>query len=73
MKIERIILGVFLLLLGLVLLYIGYQKMQPTFVDDVSDWFGGHSWTNKTEGIIFVVAGLLSVISGFAFVYKARE
>ena len=85
MKNEKIITGLIITVLGLVLLYLGYQKMQPNTVErglnmlnDLSKSLGGEKMPvayrqDRTEAIIImVVGGILSVI-GLRYILKSRE
>ncbi|MDP3442933.1 MAG: hypothetical protein Q8T08_08760 [Ignavibacteria bacterium] len=85
MKNEKLIVGLIITAIGLVLLYFGYQKMQPDTIErglnmlnDLSKSFGGEKMPiayqkDRTEAIIImIVGGILSVI-GLRFILKSRE
>lgn len=85
MKTEKIIVGLILVIVGLFLLYMGYQKMQPnevektlSIVNDFSKNLTGQEIPSvykkdNTEAIIFLISGLVLSIFGIRIIYYSRK
>lgn len=85
MKNEKLIVGLIITAIGLVLLYLGYQKMQPDTIErginmlnDLSKSFGGEKvpvayHQDRTEAIIIMIAGGVLSIVGLRYILKSRE
>lgn len=85
MKAEKIIVGLVLVIVGLFMLYIGYQKMQPDEVEkaiqvlnDLSKNLTGDEIPavyekDKTEAIIFLIIGFILSILGIRMIYISRD
>ncbi len=77
---EFIIIGCILVLVGGVLCYVGYNKMQPTEVDQVisfaEDIMGENApsdWkSSKREGYIFIASGGVVFLAGLVLILKCR-
>jgi hypothetical protein len=85
MKIEKLIGGLIITAIGIILLFWGYQEMQPgtiesglNMLNDLSKSFGGEKMPvayhqDRTEAIIIMlVGGILSII-GLRYILKSRE
>lgn len=85
MKNEIIIFGIILVILGSVLLYSGYQKLQPTKADKTLGYFKdfaeglsgekikGFPKKDNTESIILILLGCISFIAGLMMILKSRN
>lgn len=85
MKNEIIIIGIILVILGSVLLYLGYQKLQPTKADKTISYFKdfaeglsgekikGFPKKDNTESIILILLGSISFIAGLMMILKSRN
>ena len=85
MKTEKIIVGLILVIVGLCLSYMGYQKMQPDevektlgIVNDFSKNLTGQEIPSvykkdNTEAIIFLISGLVLSIFGIRIIYYSRK
>ncbi|MDY0341959.1 MAG: hypothetical protein RBR28_00175 [Lentimicrobium sp.] len=85
MKTEKLITGIIITAIGLVVLFVAYQKLQPdrleqgmNMLNDFSRSIGGEEmpFTYKKDNTIpiltLIVGGILSVI-GLRFILKARN
>jgi hypothetical protein len=78
---ERIIVGIILVVVGLGLLIVGYNKTQLTiaekavvFIEEVSGQKAPETLKpKKTEGYLFIGAGLLSFVIGISLILKSRK
>lgn len=85
MKTEKVIVGLILVIVGLFLLYLGYQKMQPnevektlSIVNDFSKNLTGQEIPkvykqDNTEAIILLISGIVMSIFGSRTIYYSRE
>ncbi|NCU31893.1 MAG: DUF3185 family protein [Candidatus Moranbacteria bacterium] len=84
MKSEKIIVGLILTAVGLILLYWGYQKMQPSTIERGLDFLGEISRSmgeempvaykkDNTGAIIMMIAGGVLSLFGLSYILKSRE
>lgn len=85
MKNEIIIVGIILVILGAVLLYTGYQKMQPSktdktisyikdFAEELSgEKINGFPKKDNTDSIILILLGCVAFISGLIMILNSRN
>lgn len=83
MKTEKLIAGLIITSVGLVLIYLGYQKMQPDMIEsglnsfnEFSKKIGGEGIPNiykkdKTSSIIILVIGVISTFVGLWYILKS--
>jgi uncharacterized membrane protein HdeD (DUF308 family) len=78
---ERVVVGIILVIIGLGLLIVGYNKAQPTiaeeafvFIEEISGQKAPVSLKpKKTESYVFMVSGLLSFIFGISLILTSRK
>ena len=85
MKQEKLIVGLILTAVGLVLLYIGYQKIQPDTIEtgikslnEFSRSLGGEEIPefykkDKSGAIILLLLGSIASITGLWFILKSGK
>lgn len=85
MKMEKIIVGLILVIVGLFLLFMGYQKIQPdevektlNIVNDFSKNLTGQEIPtvykkDNTLAIILLISGLVISIFGIRTIYYCRK
>lgn len=85
MKSEKLIAGVIITAIGLIILYLGYQKMQPDTIErgikilnDLSKSFGEEKMPvayhkDRTGAIIMMIAGGVLSIIGIRYILKSKD
>lgn len=85
MKMEKVIVGLVMVIVGFFMLYMGYQKLQPdevektlSIINDFSKNLTGQEIPkvykkDNTEAIIFLISGLVLSIFGIRTIYYSRK
>lgn len=78
---EFIIIGCILVVLGIIISSIGYDKIQPTMLESVvlfTEKFSGQNapdelHPSKISGYLLIALGWVSVIAGLGFIFRSRK
>ena len=85
MKTDKLITGIIITVVGLVILFLAYQKLQPdrleqgmNMLNDFSRSMGGEEMPtayrkDKTIPILSLIAGGIVSVVGLRFILKARD
>jgi hypothetical protein len=78
---EFVIIGGILVVLGLIISSIGYDKIQPTMLENVVTFTETVSGQNapdelhpsKMSGYLLIALGGVSVVAGLGFIFRSRK